>query len=280
MLRPAPRLPGLQAGRPAVVDGLLTLTNGKSCIPEVHNVLLAKYFFRHPVDGIDRGPPDGLSGGVAVLIKHHLVCVCEHRLKEPHEVEGGDVRDSDGRSPMQSAGMANSQREMPLVRNAAQVCLRSRAVEPWLVETVPFTGTVFSLVCGSWSVSVVSVGRVFVLLSWSACPGGMLFCGTLFFGRWTLGTLERIFTGSSAGRRLPGSNFLTTPDYCRLDTTCGNGYERCIQIFWSRDLFVRVEVCSRKEEPGMKRSPRFVRWETAHPNLRQETQGGNQPIRS
>ena len=112
-LRPATRLPGLQAGWPAVVDGLLTLTNGESCIPEVHNVLLVKFSFRHPVDGIDLGPSDGLSGGVAVLIKHHPVNVCEHRLKEPHEVEGGVVRDSDGRSRMQGAGMANSQREMP-----------------------------------------------------------------------------------------------------------------------------------------------------------------------
>ena len=101
-LRPAPRLPGLQAGWPAVVDGLLTLTNGEGCIPEVHNVLLVKFFFRHPVDGIDLGPSDGLSGGVAVLIKHHPVNVCEHRLKEPHEVEGGVVRDSDGRSRRQS----------------------------------------------------------------------------------------------------------------------------------------------------------------------------------
>ena len=28
------------------------------------------------------------------------------------------------------------------------------------------------------------------------------------------------------------------------------------------------------------RSPRFVRWEPAHPDLKQETQGGSQPIRS
>ena len=28
------------------------------------------------------------------------------------------------------------------------------------------------------------------------------------------------------------------------------------------------------------RSPRFVRWEAAHPDLKQETQGGSMPIRS
>ena len=91
---------------------------------------------------------------------------------------------------MQGAGTANSQREVPLVQNAAQVCLRPSLKRFFLLSAVPGQFPLF-----------LSVASSFCCLG-ALTPAECSSSEPFFSGDGLWEALERIFTGSLAVRRL------------------------------------------------------------------------------